>query len=299
MRDTAPPQPAPAFQQHRLFADTLARLGRPCATLEGPPPLLAMQRRLPGGLRLAMLSRPQLQKPAIATLPARLRQAGLGRSLVIVAPDHPAPALARIGAVPLLTPATFAELSLADSPGTLRARLHQKWRNRLAHAEQQGMRVTAEPMPADPSHWLLRAEAAQRQARGYRGWPAAFTLAWARQAPGATRLFTAWEGPAPVAAMMFLLHGGAATYHIGHTTARGRALSAHTLLMWHAMTGLTGQGVHRLDLGPVSTARHPGLARFKLGTGARTRRLGGSWGLWPPLGGLLRPLASLDRGSMG
>ncbi|MEY8843073.1 GNAT family N-acetyltransferase, partial [Cribrihabitans sp. XS_ASV171] len=82
---------------------------------------------------------------------------------------------------------------------------------------------------------------------------------------------------------LILIHGQSATYHVAHTTQQGRATSAHNLLLWEAATWLAARGLTRLDLGPVETEHSPGLARFKLGTGARARALGGTWLLWPPL----------------
>jgi len=116
--------------------------------------------------------------------------------------------------------------------------------------------------------------------------------------PGQAKLFTAFDGRDPVAQMLFLRHGGGATYHIGHTTGRGRALSAHNLLLWNAMCWLAAKGHRRLDLGLISTDKAAGLARFKLATGATARALGGTWLWWPPLGRALRPLAALDRRAM-
>ena len=81
----------------------------------------------------------------------------------------------------------------------------------------------------------------------------------------------------------------------GHTTAAGRAVSAHTLLLWQAADWLASKGHDRLDLGLINTEDAPGLARFKLGAGACARPLGGTWIWWPPLGRTLRPLAALDR----
>lgn len=46
-------------------------------------------------------------------------------------------------------------------------------------------------------------------------------------------------------------------------------------MLWQAALVLRGQGVQRLDLGAVD-ATNPGLARFKLGTGARLVSLGPS-----------------------
>jgi hypothetical protein len=43
------------------------------------------------------------------------------------------------------------------------------------------------------------------------------------------------------------------------------------------MLALKAQGVARLDLGTIDTRRAPGIARFKLGAGARVEVLAGSW----------------------
>ena len=85
------------------------------------------------------------------------------------------------------------------------------------------------------------------------------------------------RGEGPVAAMMFLRHGSTATYHIGWSNAQGRAAHAHNLLLWRAAERLSSKGVKTLDLGTLDTVNAPGLARFKLGTGAMPHRLGGTW----------------------
>ncbi len=287
---------APALQQHASFAAALRVCGQKTEVLGGPLQLLVLQRRMRGGINLAMISRACLTDPE--GLADRLRQAGLYRHLMILSPEEPTPALARIGAVPVMTPGHVAMIDLREPHQARRAALHQKWRNRLRHGEKQHLRVTRQNMPPRADHWLFRAEADQRARRGYRNWQPSLTLAYARENPGQAKLFTAFEGRDPVAAMLFLRHGNGATYHIGHTTARGRALSAHNLLLWQAAGWLASRGHCRLDLGLIDTRDAPGLARFKLGAGAQVHRLGGSWVWWPPLGRAPRVLARLDRRAM-
>jgi lipid II:glycine glycyltransferase (peptidoglycan interpeptide bridge formation enzyme) len=77
--------------------------------------------------------------------------------------------------------------------------------------------------------------------------------------------------------MLFLRHGTTATYHIGWTSRDGRAASAHNLILWDACARLAARGVRQLDLGIIDTETAPGLARFKLGTGAQPVRTGGTW----------------------
>ncbi|MEX0366202.1 MAG: GNAT family N-acetyltransferase [Ruegeria sp.] len=276
---------SPPLQQSPEFAAALRAIGRPPLPL--PDGTLALRRRI-CGLPVTMLAR---SRPCPNALPDLLKEAGLQNTLLVLSPDDPTRDLAHLGAVPVMSPATLAELDLT---GDLRANLRGKWRNRLVHAEKQNLRVTRQNMPLDPAHWLFKEATAQQRQRGYRSWPTDLTLAYARENPGQAKLFTAFAGKTPVAAMLFLCHGRAATYHIGHTTARGRHHSAHTLLMWEAMRWLARKGHHRLDLGLISTEDAPGLARFKLGTGAQARPLGGTWLWWPRLGKTLRPLAALD-----
>lgn len=278
MFDFAASPPLPALQQSPEFAAALTRFGKtPEHLADGT---LALSRG-----PVLMLSRYGSRS---RDLPGLLQGK---RQLVLLNPDRPDPDLSRIGAVPLISPATVAELNLT---GNTRANLHQKWRNRLCHAEKQNLRVTRQNMPVDPVHWLLRADTSQQRTRRYRNWPAALTCAFAEANPGQAKLFTAFAGETPVSALLLLRHGPVATYHIAHTTARGRHYSAQNLLMWQAITWAARKGVVRFDLGLVSTEDAQGLARFKLGTGAKLRPLGGTWIWWRPLGKTLRPLAALD-----
>lgn len=280
------------LQQHPAFAAALCACGQSPLILPGDAPILVTRQRIWPGFPVAMLARAQLEMDQIN---AQLHSADLHRSLVILSPENAIP-LGKLGAVPLVSPATIAEIDLRPDIESRRAALHQKWRNRLIRAETtKSLRVTQRNMPLDPTHWLLRADSDLQKQRGYRGWPTALTLAYARENPNQARLFVASEGRNPVAAMLFLRHGGAVTYHIGHTTDRGRQLSAHNLLLWQACNWLAAKGHQTLDLGQLNTENSAGLARFKLGSGARPRRLGGTWVWWPKMGRLMRPLAALDH----
>ncbi|SLN42995.1 hypothetical protein ROJ8625_02120 [Roseivivax jejudonensis] len=177
---------------------------------------------------------------------------------------------------PLLTPSVAARLTLGPEP-EMRARMEQKWRNRLNAARQAEVTTRLRVFPADPSHWLLAAEAAQARARGYRGWPPALGAAWAAANPGAARLVTAMHGTETLAAALILLHGDSATWQIGVSTRAGRQRNAMNAVLWRAMRWCAGRGFARLDLGTLDSAHAPGLARFKLGTGAAACKLGGTW----------------------
>lgn len=285
--------PPRALAQTSEFHGALSLNGQSPVLLPGLNDTLVTTRRMSAGFQVAMINRAPLDHPD--QLIEALRTVGLGRSPVILSPEHPSPELAGIGALPLITPAFVALLDLKQTAGSQREALHQKWRNRLNRAQGRGLRVSRQNMPLDPNHWLFAADQAQQRKRGYRSWPVALTLAYAKANKGQAKLFQAFEGTTAVAAILILRHGRGATYHISHTTQTGKALSAHNLLMWEVMLWLARKGCEQLDLGLINTEEAPGLARFKLGTGARLSQLGGTWLLWPPLGRLLSPLARWDR----
>lgn len=281
------PGPA-AMQQHPAYARTSQRLGRVVRWLRlGPAhaPLgsaLVLCRRWPGLGRAALVSRgpvwapdlpPAARKVALRSLIAVLRR---NHAAVIATPDPVAGGdpLDGSGLLPLVTPITLATLDLTGDTGARRARLRGKWRNALVRAEATPMRIAATPLPPDPGHWLLRAEAAQARARRYRRLPGAFAVAWATARPADTLLLAAHDATGPLAGMLFLRHGSTATYHIGWTSAAGRQSGAHNRLLWNGIEHLAEAGVTRLDLDGIDTDTAPGLARFKLGTGAQAVVLG-------------------------
>jgi hypothetical protein len=170
--------------------------------------------------------------------------------------------------------ATLAALDLRGDEAARRAALHGKWRNRLRRAEAAGISVTQRPLDIACDAALLRAEIGQRRKRGYDALPAHFTESWARVVPQDSLMTIASEGNAPIAFMLMLLHGDVATYHIGWSGDRGRQLHAHNLLLWRASAILADRGFAWLDLGGAERMRTPGLARFKLGTGAARHVIG-------------------------
>ncbi|WP_324754563.1 GNAT family N-acetyltransferase [Roseovarius sp. Pro17] len=168
----------------------------------------------------------------------------------------------------------IGELDLTPCEDARRAAQHGKWRNRLVRAEAAGLTVTARPLDMTMDAPLLAQEVAQRRIRRYGALPQVFIERWAETASDSTLMLTASEAGTPIAFMLMLLHAPTATYHIGWTGQRGRALNAHTLLMWRAAGHLAQSGYTQLDLGRVDCARTPGIARFKMGAGAALRDLG-------------------------
>lgn len=187
-------------------------------------------------------------------------------------------------------------LALDDEAEKLRERLPRNWHNRLVAAERSAMRVERIGSKPAQYQWLLDRDQVQQRLRGYRALPEAFVPAY----QGACHVSSTGGYPSkrgnvagtgsdgvfslradldrtPVAAMMFLRHGDAATYHVGWSDEKQRLPGVHNLLLWHAITGLRAAGVRRLDLGGVNTARSAGVARFKIGTGGEVVVLAGTY----------------------
>lgn len=160
-------------------------------------------------------------------------------------------------------------LDLTRSRDDLRAGLDGKWRNRLVAAERSELKVQQNGTKPAQYTWLLETEEGQRRARGYTATPQALVPEFvkAKGARDSLLILRGDLGKQKAAAMLFLIHGCAATYHIGWNSEEGRKLGAHNLLLWHALNVLQQRGVKRLDLGGVETVKSAGLARFKLGTG--------------------------------
>ncbi|MFX0540115.1 GNAT family N-acetyltransferase [Roseovarius sp. S4756] len=272
--------PGTPLQQSGIYASVLREFG--CASMlaqmRGDGTLLGRARiylRRAGPLRLAWLPRGPVWDPAAsrdqrAELVTALPRAAPWRALWASSADTSGP---RLG-VPVSKGVQMAQLDLRPDEASRRAALDGKWRNRLKRAEAAGLRVIARPLDMACDAPFLQNEEAQRRARRYAALPPDFTSKWATLAPRDSLMLIAEDAGAPIAFMLMLLHSDMATYHIGWTGACGRALNAHTLLLWRASCLLAQSGYSALDLGRTDAAQTPGIARFKLGTGAAGRELG-------------------------
>lgn len=282
------------LQQDWAYGDAMQGLGPRClrarVEVDGRPLAWAqfMCRRVAALVSVALCSRgpfwagtPSAQDKARAyrllarTVPLRRPR------VVLFSPDEPLAPAAGVGAMHrVMTGWSTVLVDVDDAPESLRAALNAKWRNRLVAAERSELRVQRNgPKPAQ-YRWLLERELAQREERAYFALPPGFVEAYqAAKGPGEESVLTlrADLGRDAAAAMMFLVHGASATYHIGWSGDEGRRLGAHNLVLWNALAALRERGVRRLDLGGVNTQRSAGIARFKIGTGGRVVTLAGSF----------------------
>lgn len=305
------------LQQHPFYAATCRAFGADvCSYFCGPAdaPLGAAVvtfRRFPLLGTVAHIARGPVWYAAATPLETCLRMDLLVRALrkkarvVLASPDplNGADALRASGLLPAVTPATMAHLSLQGTAPDRMARQQAKWRNRLRRALDLPLKVRSMPMPVETDHWLLREEAAQAKAKGYKGLPPSFAHAWrVTNGPASARLFVARLKGEDVAAMLFLKHGGQATYQIGWSSPQGRAAHAHNLLLWEAANWFASRGVEGIDLGTLDTANAPGLARFKLGAGTQPLVLGTTYldaPLTAPFARIARMMAKAPRSQTG
>jgi hypothetical protein len=173
-----------------------------------------------------------------------------------------------------------AEVSVLDVQPDMDAQLRQcrsKWRNAYRQGLRAGLITGHRPFHPQKDGWIFSADRAQQKDKGYRALPPTFVQAMAAIDRKAVMVSQMMMGPTPIAAMLFLVHGAAATYQIGVTTAAGRAARAHHVLLMQACAKLANRGVQQIELGLHHPQDAPGLARFKLGSGARLQELGGTW----------------------
>ncbi len=165
----------------------------------------------------------------------------------------------------------------AGDEAALRARLHQKWRNRLAQAERGALRIET-ATHGKWIDWIVQRYEDVHAATGFAGPSRDFVAQIAGlKAPRATLAVVALAGNEPVAGALFLRHGPDASYYVAAATDEGRKANAANLVLWRGLMALKDAGVRRVDLGTVDTDRSPGLARFKLGTGAEPLTLAGTY----------------------
>eukprot|EP01041_Mallomonas_annulata_P031256 gene31256-53530_t len=162
----------------------------------------------------------------------------------------------------------------------LKAGLEGKWRNRLTKVlSHETLRFHIQPS-LKRCEWLLGKEVDQREARKFHGLPVEFVRAYIDSAADHPRAFAvayAELGKDTIAAMLFLIHGRVASYHMGWADGQGRQLNAHNALLWKAMAYFQDKDIKVLDLGGVNTHDLPGISRFKLGTGGQVLTLAGTY----------------------
>lgn len=168
-------------------------------------------------------------------------------------------------------------LDLSVGLDALRAGLGQKWRNALSGAERHGLALAVDA-EGGLFDWLMGPYLEDKLRRGYVGPSPAF-LRVLYEVGDASRpiILQALHAGSPVAGILLVRHGRAATYQVGWTSEEGRRLRAHHFLLWNAVVWLKRAGMAWLDLGGVNGGDAAGIARFKAGMGGQPVTLAGGY----------------------
>lgn len=162
-------------------------------------------------------------------------------------------------------------LDLCVDENSLHAALRPNWRGSLAKAQKSGTAVRWSLAPSDIEK-IIGLYAADKVARGYGGPSPEFLKAYlpltAARGNLELGMVHADESHIIAAFVALVVHGRSATYLIGWSSAQGRALCAHHLLLWEGMRKLKQRGIMEMDLGGISDDESGGGVKlFKEGTG--------------------------------
>lgn len=266
------------LQQSAPFLDALRAMGRQAVqeSLGGAGQAVVISRRIGPFGTLRFTSR----GPVWATdaMPTDRVAALAGSGLHVINAEFADDIVMRAaGFRQIATPAVAGLLPLCADKDQQLAQAHQKWRNAARKLTRSGMRIAQPAVTPALLGWLHTVEALQQRQKRYKALPAALNRALAAANPADIHVFTANRGNTVHAAIMILRHGAGSTYHLAWSDSEGRACAAHHGLIMHAAQWLARHGVSQLDLGLIDTVNAPGLARFKIGTGATIKTLGGTW----------------------
>jgi hypothetical protein len=249
------------LQQSAVYAAAVASLGARVRWLDlGCGQALAVER---GRRRMVLRGPVWALGTDDITRKQALRKVARWPGLTLVTPEE---AIRGRGLIPLVTPMHHAVWALGPD---LRAGMARNWRNHLSKAERAGLDVV--PDTRRTLDQLIKAEARQRAQRSYQSFPERFTRALPDDC---LRLWEWRQGGRLQAAMAFIRHGTSASYHLAWGSDFARAAGVHALMLTRAAEALATEGVRWLDLGTIDSEQAPGLAAFKLGTGAALRALG-------------------------
>ncbi len=169
-------------------------------------------------------------------------------------------------------------LNLRQKPEILRASLKQKWRNILNRAEKSDLEMEWDREGKFLS-WAIKSYETDRREKGYPGVSLPFLTALASTfgMRGDLLIGRAILAKKPVAGIIVLCHGSAATYQVGWTSGAGRKAGAHHILLWDSLRQLCERGVHDFDLGGINDQDADGVRRFKEGMGGEKIVLSGQY----------------------
>ncbi len=151
---------------------------------------------------------------------------------------------------------------------TLRNNLSKYWAKQLQKAEEESLEIVWSDEGAHFA-WLINNHTEDRVKKNYGGASIKTIIALSREfSRGKNMLIgTALLDGAPIASILLLNHGRAATYQIGYSSDIGRQKRAHYILLWKALSELKERNIDAFDLGGVNDESAKGVKVFKEGMG--------------------------------
>jgi hypothetical protein len=207
------------------------------------------------------------------------RRFGRRRRVIPELADTPENRQAMIGFKRLSRPGYQTSwLDLRQDTESLWHAMESSWRNKVRKAERECMEIEWDEKGTTLLQ-LLRVYQSDRRKKGYDG-PSVATVRALTGKFRENRSFLAGLAKRDgeiLAAVLVLRHGRGATYQVGWSTAAGKEIAAHNLLLWRAATILKDRGVDFFDLGGVNDQSAQGVKKFKEGMGGETLTLAGHY----------------------
>ncbi len=154
--------------------------------------------------------------------------------------------------------------------------LKSGWRGALRKAQKCGITIEWDDSGAH-FPWLMKNYLIDKEEKNYDGPSLPLLTSLARYfIPNKEMMIgRALIDGKPIAGILLLCHGGAATYQIGWSSQKGRETAAHHLLLWEALCVLQAKGLTDFDLGGVNEDTAKGVKKFKSGMGGELVHISG------------------------
>ena len=283
-----------AMQQDWAYGASLAALGIPCyrAQVSHRGEVIALAqfvcRRYAWTVGFALCTRGPIWLRSLDPVEQAAVYRALKRSLPMARPRFAlfSPDIVDTGHLSVrklfrvLTGYSTVRIDLTQSAEARRAAMEGRWRNRLVASERAGIQIVRADANPTQYRWLLEEELSQRDSKSFYGLPVEFIEHYIHSRANTTKtvlILRAEHHNERIAAMLFLIHGSAATYHVGWSNEAGRTLNAHNLLLWRACDELHERGIKVLDLGGINTRSLAGISRFKIGSGGEVVTYAGTF----------------------
>ena len=178
-------------------------------------------------------------------------------------------------------------LDLSPTEETLRANLHAKWRNHLNRAEKQDIQLVS----GRGSDLIKRFMAVYQHMKTFKSFSSDVDPGFLLELEHTDFMYDvviANHDGADVAGHIVCYTPRCATYVLGATNEKGRALQAGSYLNWQAVLCAKARGNLWLDLGGIDKEKNPAGYEFKVRMGGEERMAIGPFDARAPgLGGIV------------